>query len=106
MIEQLSSTLSAVSRAQNSSPAFLNAAKPAVEAAAPENFSNMISQMIVDTANALHEAENTSVAAIHGKASVQDVVETVLSAEQSLQAAIAIRDKVTAAYLELSRMAI
>ncbi len=66
----------------------------------------MISQMIADTANALHRAESTSVAAIHGKASVQNVVETVLAAEQSLQAAIAVRDKVTAAYLELSRMAI
>jgi flagellar hook-basal body complex protein FliE len=32
------------------------------------------------------------------------VVEAVLGAEQTLQAAIAVRDKITAAYLELSRM--
>jgi flagellar hook-basal body complex protein FliE len=33
------------------------------------------------------------------------VVEAVMSTEQTLQAAIAIRDKVVAAYQELSRMA-
>lgn len=106
MIEQISSQLSTVPRLQETAPSFLNAAKPTVQEAAPADFSNMISQMIADTASALHQAEATSVAAIHGKASVQDVVETVMSAEQSLQAAIAVRDKVTAAYLELSRMAI
>ncbi len=41
-----------------------------------------------------------------GKASVQQVVEAVMSAEQTLQSAIAIRDKVVSAYLEISRMAI
>jgi flagellar hook-basal body complex protein FliE len=47
-----------------------------------------------------------SIAGIQGKASTQQVVEAVMSAEQSLQTAVAIRDKVVAAYLELSRMAI
>ena len=37
---------------------------------------------------------------------MQQVVEAVMSAEQTLQAAIAIRDKVVTAYLEISRMAI
>ena len=41
-----------------------------------------------------------------GQASVQQVVEAVMSAEQTLQGAIAIRDKVVAAYLEISRMQI
>ena len=50
-------------------------------------------------------AETTSVAGIQGSASVQQVVEAVMSAEQTLQAAVAIRDKVVAAYLEISRMA-
>jgi len=34
------------------------------------------------------------------------VVEAVMSAEQSLQTAVAIRDKVVAAYQEIVRMAI
>ena len=44
--------------------------------------------------------------ALQGKASVQQVVEAVMSAERQLQTAIAVRDKVVAAYLEISRMAI
>jgi flagellar hook-basal body complex protein FliE len=37
---------------------------------------------------------------------VQQVAEQVMSAEQTLQSAIVVRDKVVAAYLELSRMQI
>jgi flagellar hook-basal body complex protein FliE len=37
---------------------------------------------------------------------VQQVVEAVMAAEQTLQSSIAIRDKVVAAYLEVSRMQI
>jgi flagellar hook-basal body complex protein FliE len=62
--------------------------------------------MITDTADVLRTAEATSIMGVRGQASVQEVVESVLAAEQALQAAIAIRDKVVAAYLELSRMAI
>ena len=66
----------------------------------------MITQMITQTAEALHKAENTSIAGIKGEAPVQNVVDSVMNAEQTLQTAIAVRDKVTAAYLELSRMQI
>ena len=48
----------------------------------------------------------TSIAGMRGQASVQQVVDAVMSAEQTLQGAIAIRDKVVSAYLELSRMSI
>ena len=54
----------------------------------------------------MKSAETTSIAAVHGNASIQQVAEAVLAAELTLQSAIAVRDKVTAAYLELSRMAI
>ncbi|NJM35715.1 MAG: flagellar hook-basal body protein FliE [Rhodomicrobium sp.] len=107
MIDPVSAAATGVTRAQETAPSFLNAAQVAQGVSAtPENFSGMISQMIAETAQALHQAEGTSLAAIKGQASIQDVVESVLSAEQSLQAAIAIRDKITAAYLELSRMSI
>lgn len=107
MIDQISSIATALSRAEGASPAFMNVAERAAPAGAtPDDFSGMITQMITQTAEALHRAESTSVAAIQGQASVQNVVETVMNAEQMLQAAIAVRDKVTAAYLELSRMQI
>ena len=41
-----------------------------------------------------------------GDVSTREVVDSVMSAERSLQAAIAIRDKIVTAYLEVSRMAI
>ncbi len=41
-----------------------------------------------------------------GNVQTRDVADAVMSAEQSLQAAIAIRDKIVSAYLEVSRMAI
>jgi flagellar hook-basal body complex protein FliE len=37
---------------------------------------------------------------------IQDVVEAVMSAERSLQTALALRDKSVAAWQEISRMAI
>ena len=107
MIDQISSIATAMPRTEGVAPAFMNAAERALPAgSSPDDFSGMITQMITETAEALHRAESTSVAAIQGQASIQDVVETVLNAEQMLQAAIAVRDKVTAAYLELSRMPI
>ena len=62
--------------------------------------------MASEAANVVRNAETTSVAGIQGRASVQQVVEAVMSAEQTLQGAVAIRDKVVAAYLEISRMQI
>jgi flagellar hook-basal body complex protein FliE len=107
MIDQIASTANVLSRSQTAAPAFIDAAEPSSQTGgAPGDFSNMITQMIAETAEALHRAEGASIAGMQGKASVQNVVETVLGAEQSLQAAIAVRDKVTAAYLELSRMSI
>ena len=50
--------------------------------------------------------EAAALAGIEGRASIQQVVERVMQAEQSLHTAIAIRDKVVAAYLELGRMQI
>ena len=106
MIDQISSIATAP-RIEGASPAFMNAVERTASAGgSPDDFSGMITQMITETAEALHRAESTSVAAIQGQASIQNVVETVMTAEQMLQAAIAVRDKVTAAYLELSRMQI
>lgn len=73
---------------------------------APADFGAMLAQMASNTAQTLKTAEAASVAGVQGKATVQQVVEAVMSAEQTLQGALAIRDKVVSSYLELSRMAI
>jgi flagellar hook-basal body complex protein FliE len=70
------------------------------------DFGAMVSQLTANAANVVRNAEATAVAGIQGAATVQQVVEAVMSAEQTLQGAVAIRDKVVAAYLELSRMQI
>ena len=45
-------------------------------------------------------------AALAGQGSTRDVVDAVMSAEQSLRIATGIRDKIVSAYLDLTRMAI
>jgi flagellar hook-basal body complex protein FliE len=72
----------------------------------PNDFASLLSGMISDTATTVKAAEATALSEVHGKASIQQVAEAVLAAEMTLQGAIAVRDKITAAYLELSRMAI
>ena len=68
--------------------------------------SSALNEAILGVAEKLRHAEAVSISGIKGMASTQEVVEKVMAAEQSLQAAIAVRDKVVSAYLEVSRMAI
>jgi flagellar hook-basal body complex protein FliE len=69
-------------------------------------FSKVLADVASSAVDALKAGEATSIAGINGNASVQQVVEAVMSAEQALQTAIAVRDKLVAAYQEISRMAI
>jgi flagellar hook-basal body complex protein FliE len=62
--------------------------------------------MTLEAISTLKQGEETAVAGIKGQATTQQVVEAVMASEQTLQASIAIRDKVVAAYLEISRMSI
>jgi flagellar hook-basal body complex protein FliE len=54
----------------------------------------------------LAEADRVALQSVTGKTDARQVVEAVLTAEQSLHAAMAIRDKIVSAYLEISRMSI
>ncbi len=73
---------------------------------ASPDFGAYLKSMAADTVGALKTGEAMSIAGMQGKASTQQVVEAVMQAEQSLHAAVAIRDKVVGAYLEISRMSI
>lgn len=70
------------------------------------DFATMLGAAITEFSDKLKQAEAVSIGGVKGTASLQDVVEHVMSAEQSLQAVIAVRDKVVSAYQEISRMAI
>ena len=73
---------------------------------AGQSFASMLANAAGNAVGSLKQAEQLSIDALQGKADMRAVVDTVMSAEQSLQAAVAIRDKIVSAYLEISRMAI
>lgn len=71
------------------------------------SFVDALREAATSTVGTLQHAEKASLQALQGgEIQTREVVDAVMSAEQSLQAAIAIRDKIVTAYLEISRMAI
>lgn len=83
----------------------LTQATRAASAVQGPDFASVLAEVAAEGLQTLQSGEATALAGLQGKASVQQVVEAVMSTEQTLQAAIAIRDKVVAAYQEISRMA-
>lgn len=71
-----------------------------------ESFGEVMAQFAADTVKAVRVGEAASVAGIKGEVPLQNVVESLMQAERSLQTALAIRDKAVAAYQEISRMTI
>jgi flagellar hook-basal body complex protein FliE len=69
------------------------------------DFASVLANVAAEGVQTMRAGEAAALGGLQGKTSVQQVVEAVMSAEQTLQAAIAIRDKVVAAYQEISRMA-
>ncbi|MDI4234840.1 flagellar hook-basal body complex protein FliE [Bradyrhizobium sp. 31Argb] len=106
MMEAVSSVLKDVagvvqsSSVATSAPAAPQAARPSL------GFDGVLEQVAADAIGSLKGGEAASVSYIQGKVSAQSVVEAVMSAEQTLQMAVAVRDKVVQAYQEVSRMAI
>lgn len=88
--------------------AFSNATNASGAAAAKtpagSDFGSILTNFFTDTVDTLHAGEKAATAGLTGKAPLQEVVDKVLAAEQSLQAALAVRDKIVSAYLEVSRL--
>lgn len=78
----------------------------APSSAAGTSFASMLGELSLGAVNNLKQAEIASFEGIQGKATTREVVDAVLSAEQSLQTAIALRDKIVNAYLEITKMQI
>jgi len=68
------------------------------------SFASIMGNMATDAVNSLKGAESMSFAGIKGTATTREVVDSMLQAEQTLQTAIAIRDKVVSAFLEVTKM--
>jgi len=78
--------------------------QPSVSAS---DFASAVAEAATRTIHTLGNAETVSMTALEGgSVQAREVVDAVMSAEQTLQAAISIRDKIVTAYLEISRMAI
>jgi flagellar hook-basal body complex protein FliE len=73
---------------------------------AASSFADAVGQAAANSVGTLEQAEQMSVRALKGDADTRQVVDAVMDAQQTLQAAIAIRDKIVSAYLEVSRMSI
>jgi flagellar hook-basal body complex protein FliE len=82
------------------------AARPAPSAANDASFGELLDHLTTDAVDTLKSAESAAIAGVQGKASVQSVVDSIMSAERTLQTVIAVRDKAVSAYQEVSRMAI
>ena len=70
------------------------------------SFAQVMGDMATEAVNSLKLSETKSFEAVQGKANTREVVDAVMNAEQALQTAISIRDKVVTAYLEVARMQI
>ena len=78
----------------------------AANASPTASFASVLSDMASRTVDTLEHAEQVSVKALQGDVDAREVADAVMTAEQTLQAAVAIRDKIISAYMEISRMAI
>jgi flagellar hook-basal body complex protein FliE len=87
------------------SQALPTAAQPAGVAAAGADFGHVFAQ-VGEAIDTLKSGESAAISGLQGQASVQHVVESVMSAERSLQTVVAIRDKIVSAYQSISQMAI
>jgi flagellar hook-basal body complex protein FliE len=97
---------SAVQTVAGAAASIASTASAASATSAGQDFGAALSQAAGNVLHTLKGAEATSVKGIEGKASVEQVAESVMSAERTLQTALAIRDKAVAAYQQVSQMQI
>lgn len=105
-VSSLSGFLDRSSGVSSTQSASLTAPVAAPAASQQTSFGEVMAQLASSGIENLKAGEAASISGMQGKASVQQVVQSVMSAEQSLQIAIAVRDKVVSAYQEISRMTI
>ena len=102
------SSISQISGASSAASSSLLPSSPTSTASKTSglDFSQILSQISSGAVDTIQKGEAMSIAGIEGKAPVQQVVEAVMSAEQTLQTVIAIRDKAVAAFQQVAQMAI
>ncbi len=84
----------------------LTTSAPATPQQSGGDFASMLGKLAGETADTLRQGEAAALSGITGSLPLQTLVDRVMVAERTLQTAIAVRDKVVSAYLEVSRMQI
>jgi flagellar hook-basal body complex protein FliE len=98
-----------VASISNAVAAYANAGKiagPGLAARDGGSFADLLKQAGGDAMGALKQGEAQSLQAVAGKADITAVTAAVNNAELALQAVVAVRDKVIAAYQDISKMPI
>ena len=95
----------------NAAAAYASAARkstaPGLEAPGKaEGFQDLVKQAAQSTIDSLKQGEAATLQAAAGKADTAQVVTAVSNAEVTLQTAVAVRDRVIQAYLDIMRMPI
>lgn len=109
MLEAISSTAIAAGQAASritETQTIAPSATSPVQAGDEIGFDSVMKQVTTDAIGTLKAGESASISAMQGKESTRKVVEALMSAEQALQTAVAVRDKVVQAYQEVVRMSI
>lgn len=70
------------------------------------SFTDTFASVAAGARDSMRAGEAAAISGISGETAVQDVVQALMGAEQQLRAAIAVRDRVVAAYQEIARMQI
>ena len=98
-----------VASISNAVAAYANAGKiagPGLAARDGGSFADLLKQAGGDAMGALKQGEAQSLQAVTGKADITAVTAAVNNAELALHAVVALRDKVIAAYQDISKMPI
>jgi flagellar hook-basal body complex protein FliE len=96
----------------NALAAYANASRIGTGGMAPgaeaggSGFGDMLAQAAGDLTQTLHQGEAASLQAVTGKPDLNQVVMAVNNAEVTLQAVIAVRDRIIQAYQDISKLAI
>ena len=70
------------------------------------SFGSFLADAAKGALDSVKQGETMSFAVFQGKATTREVVDAVMEANRTLQTAVALRDKVVSAYLEVSKMQI
>ena len=79
---------------------------PSIDAVKGPSFGDILEQVSREAVDSVRGAEAMSISGLRGEATTLEVVDAIKSAEEALQTATAVRDKIVQAYQEVSRMAI